>query len=103
MRVLDFIEQPSTIKIIRRFGSLPSYKKKPHYCPECGAITDLEVIERTVSSKAPEARNFDFDSGDGGRMIGTYRFIWYEFHCPQCGTQLTIPEMKAFEKQRLVK
>jgi predicted RNA-binding Zn-ribbon protein involved in translation (DUF1610 family) len=100
IRALDFIEQPSTHKIQRNYYSLPGYKNKPHYCPECGALMYLQVIERVVSSKSPEARNFDFSFGESGNMTGTYKFIWDEFYCPQCGNQLTISEMQEYEKQK---
>jgi transcription initiation factor IIE alpha subunit len=73
--------------------------KKPHYCPECNSKMDAKKVERVVNSKSPEARNFDFSSVDG-YLIGLIKFIWDEFHCPKCDNQLTVPEMKKYERQK---
>jgi hypothetical protein len=97
---LDFVKERSFFRGKKwTWYAFSKYMKKPHYCPECNSQMEAKKVERVVNSKSPEARNFDFSSVDG-YLIGLIKFTWDEFHCPKCGNQLTVPQMKKYERQK---
>ena len=72
---------------------------KKHYCPECGTKLIRIKNSKTVNSKSPEAKNYDFSLGDSF-MVGDVEFIWKEFYCPICKKRIPIDEMRRIEKRQ---
>ena len=72
---------------------------KKHYCPECGTKLTRIKNSKTVNSKSPEAKNYDFSLGDSF-MVGDVEFIWKEFYCPICKKRIPIDEMRRIEKRQ---
>ncbi len=67
------------------FGNPFKIKFRNHNCFKCG--TKLVVVKhsKSVSSKSPESKYYDFSIGvDGGYMMGECEFIHKIFHCPTC-------------------
>ncbi|MCL2696410.1 MAG: hypothetical protein FWE69_08835 [Clostridiales bacterium] len=83
---------------VKRIWKNPYYvNRKEHFCPKCNARMGKTKVSRIVNWRSPEAKDFDFSSGEGF-LIGNIKFIWTEFLCPDCGEQITIDEMKRIEK-----
>ena len=72
---------------------------KKHYCPNCATKLTRIKVSKIVNSHSPEAKNYDFTSGDSF-MVGDVKFIWKEFFCPLCKKQISIEEMKQIEKSK---
>ena len=72
---------------------------KKHYCPWCSEKLKLVKKSKIINSKSPEAKDFDFRLGDGF-MDGNVKFVWKEFQCPICKTELTIEEMRRMERNK---
>lgn len=72
---------------------------KKNYCPACGTKLTRVKTSKTVNSKSPEAKNYDFTLGDSF-MVGDVEFIWKEFYCPTCKKRIPIDEMKRIEKEQ---
>lgn len=72
------------------------YLRKPHYCPDCGTKLKKIAVSKVVNSRSPEAKDFDFRSGDA-YMIGDVQFTWDELECPGCHKRLDVNEMKRIE------
>ncbi len=84
--------------IKRIFDSLFYVNFKKHYCPDCHELLRKVKVSKIINSKSMEAREFDFSAVDT-YMIGNVKFIWTEFHCNVCNTNITIKEMKKIEKE----
>lgn len=75
--------------------------RKKHFCPQCNQPLTVKRVKRTVNSKSEEAKNFDFSlAGGDGYMFGNVEFSFEVFYCPFCDKEITIREMKRYEKQR---
>lgn len=72
---------------------------KKHYCPHCNELLSKVKVSKIVNSRSPEAKDFDFHSGDT-YMIGNVKFIWTEFQCPSCKANFSINEMRNIEKEQ---
>lgn len=72
---------------------------KKHYCPACGTKVSCVKNSKIVNSNCPEAKNYDFTSGDSF-MVGDVKFIWKEFHCPTCKKRIPMDEMRRIEKEQ---
>lgn len=72
---------------------------KKHYCPDCNKRLRLVKKSKIVNSNSPEAKNYDFNSGDGF-MDGNVRFVWKEFQCPMCQKEFTIEDMRRAERSK---
>lgn len=56
---------------------------KKHFCPKCRSKVELGFDKKIVSSKSPEAKNYDFYDG-ADFLIGNVKFITRCFYCPNC-------------------
>lgn len=72
---------------------------KKHYCPVCRTQLSRIRTSKIVNSRSPEAKNWDFSSGDGF-MVGDVEFIWKEFYCPICKKRIPIDEIRRIEKEQ---
>lgn len=72
------------------------YLIKKHFCPDCKTLLKKVKVSRIVNSSSPEAKDFDFTSGDSW-LFGDIKFIWKEFECPKCGRRITVKEMQKIE------
>ena len=80
------------------YGASPFYVHwKKHYCPNCGDKVELRYVSKVVNSKSPEAKNFDFSVGDT-YFVGDVEFRTRYFYCPKCQLDISIEEMKKYEK-----
>ena len=71
---------------------------RKHYCPCCGERLLRQKVSRIVHSDSPEAKDYDFSSGDT-YMIGNIKFIWTEFLCASCGKTYSLQEIRENEKK----
>ena len=71
---------------------------KKHYCPKCANRVQLSYIRKIVNSASPEAQYYDFSLGDT-YLIGDVEFRRSIFYCPHCDMNISVFEMKRFEKQ----
>ena len=76
--------------------SHPFFFLRKHYCPDCGAKMNVTKASKIVNSNSPEAKNYDFSSGDTF-LVGDVEFIFKVFECPDCKICLTVDEMKKHE------
>ena len=72
---------------------------KKHYCPNCKNRLRLVKKSKIVNSNSPEAKNYDFNLGDGF-MYGNVKFVWKEFRCPTCQKEFTIEDVKRIERSK---
>lgn len=72
---------------------------KKHYCPKCGKRLELRSSSQVVNSKSEEAKNFDFSVGDTF-YVGDVEFRTRYFHCTECKMDISVKEMKKYEKQK---
>lgn len=70
---------------------------KKHYCPNCKNKLKLVKKSKTVNSNSPEAKNYDFNLGDGF-MEGNVKFVWKEFECAMCQKEFTVNEIRSTER-----
>ena len=70
---------------------------KKHFCPKCGNKLELRYVGKTVNSKSPEAKNYDFSVGDTF-LSGDVEFRTKYLHCPNCQLDISFGEMKKHEK-----
>jgi hypothetical protein len=73
---------------------------KKHTCPKCSTILKTKKVRRVVNSKSQEARYFDFSSDSGGYLFGDVEFTWFVFHCEICNIDISLQEMRKYEKDR---
>lgn len=75
---------------------------KKHYCKLCNGELTVKRIKKTVNSKSPEAKDFDFSfsGGDGGFMFGDVEFSFEIFYCSNCDNEISIKEMKKYEREQ---
>lgn len=85
--------------IKRTFNNPIFVQCKKHFCPQCGQLLKSVKVSRIVNSKSPEAKDFDFHTGDT-YMIGNVKFIWTEFQCASCKVNYSIDEIKHTEKEK---
>lgn len=71
---------------------------KKHYCPECGSKVELGYISKIVNSNSPEAKNYDFSSGDTF-LCGDVEFRTRCFYCSNCKANISFKEMKDYENR----
>ena len=84
----------------KRMWDSPIYTHfKKHICNVCGGLLDMVQVSRVVNSKSPEAKDFDFNSGDGN-LFGNVKFIWDVFLCPKCNIQTSIQEQQKIEMKQ---
>ncbi len=82
------------------YSPIFSYLKK-HYCPKCSSILVPIKVSKIVNSRSPEAKYYDFSVGiTAGAFIGDVKFTWNEFKCPQCGYQISVKDLKLYERQQ---
>lgn len=73
---------------------------KTHHCPSCQSEVTVRRIKKTVNSKSSEAKNYDFSfAGDGGCLFGDVEFSFEVFYCLVCQKEITIKEMRTYEKK----
>ena len=70
---------------------------RKHYCPVCGTKLSHKKVSKIVNSNSPEAKNYDFSLGDSF-MTGDVKFIGKVFYCPSCGKEISVSEMRNYEK-----
>lgn len=75
----------------------PLYLHKKHICPQCGNKVELRYDSKTVNSKSPEAKDYDFSLGDTF-LVGDIEFRTGYFYCPKCLLNISLQEMKEYEK-----
>ena len=73
---------------------------KKHFCPECGEKLKTDHISKIVSSKSPEAKNYDFSNGDTF-FAGDVEFRKICFCCKSCQRKYTEGEIKRIENHKL--
>lgn len=73
---------------------------KKHYCPKCATRVELCYRSKIVNSRSSEAKNFDFSIGDTF-LVGDVEFRIRYFYCPRCNLDISISNMKNYEKSRL--
>ena len=72
---------------------------KKHFCPKCGEKLELRYISKIVNSNSPEAKDYDFSVGDTF-LAGDVEFRTRYFYCPKCRLDISLQEMKKFEKDK---
>lgn len=72
---------------------------KKHFCPKCGNKLELRDAIKIVNSKSPEAKDYDFSVGDT-YFVGDVEFRTRYFHCSNCQLDISIKEMKKYEKNK---
>ena len=72
---------------------------KKHVCHECSGKVELRYVNKTVNSKSPEAKDFDFSVGDTF-FVGDVEFRIRCFYCPNCLLDISFKEMKKYEKEK---
>lgn len=72
---------------------------KKHVCPKCGGKVELRYVNKTVNSKSPEAKDFDFSVGDSF-FVGDVEFRIRCFYCANCLLDISFKEMKKYEKEK---
>lgn len=78
------------------YNGNPLYLNKKHICPKCGNKVELRYDSKTVNSKSPEAKDYDFSLGDTF-LTGDVEFRTGYFHCPKCLLSISLREMKEYE------
>ena len=68
---------------------------KKHCCPECGRRVQTRYIDKSVNSNSPEAKEYDFSDTEG-----EIRFRTVYFYCPDCKKDISLDDMKGFEKNK---
>ncbi len=86
------------IKYLSNANPFYLYLRK-HFCPTCGGKVKLHYSSKIVDSKSPEAREFDFSNGDTF-LVGEVEFRTRCFYCDCCQTNISVKEMKDFEKNK---
>lgn len=71
---------------------------KKHFCPKCGNKLELRDVSKIVNSKSPEAKDYDFSNGDTF-FTGDVGFITKCFHCLNCKVDISVKDMKKYEKE----
>ena len=66
---------------------------KKHYCPDCKSRLKRTKTTLVVNAKSEEAKKFDIDP----YTIGDVKVHVVDFHCPVCGKEISIDEMKKIE------
>lgn len=70
---------------------------KKHVCPKCGSKTEVHTVRKVINSRSPEAKDYDFSAGDT-YYSGDVEFRVKCFYCPNCRTDISIKEMRNYEK-----
>ena len=87
------------MNIKREFNSpFYTYMKK-HFCPKCSTQLKTTTQSKIVSSKSPDAKEYDFHFVDN-YFIGDVKFIWTEFECPNCSFREKVGDMKKNEREQ---
>jgi hypothetical protein len=71
--------------------------KQKHKCPNCDKKISTEKIYEIINQKSPEAKKYDFSTGDGF-PLGDVIFIYYIFYCEYCNRRYKIKEIRNHEK-----
>ena len=88
------------IKYIADAGPIYLHLKK-HSCPFCRSSVTLTYRAKVINSKSPEAKNYDFSLGDTF-LSGDVEFRTRYFYCSSCPCDITIKQMKQYERQQLL-
>lgn len=72
---------------------------KKHFCPKCGKKLELCYVSKTVNSKSPEAKDYDFSVGDTS-FVGDVEFRTRYFHCSNCQLDISFQKMKKHERSK---
>lgn len=72
---------------------------KKHFCPECGSRLKLRKFRKTVNSRSPEAKDYDFSVGKKF-LVGDVEFRTMSFYCPECEQDILFKEMKKYESTK---
>lgn len=72
---------------------------KKHFCPKCWEKLELRYISKIVNSNSTEAKDYDFSVGDTF-LVGDVEFRTRYFYCPKCRLDISLQEMKKFEKDK---
>ena len=86
------------IKYIYEANPIYVFLKK-HFCPRCGKRLELRFVSKIVNSKSPEAIEYDFSVGDTF-LVGEVEFRKRYFYCEKCQLDISISEMKQYEKRK---
>jgi hypothetical protein len=70
---------------------------KEHRCPNCDRIIIAKKIYEIINSKSPEAKYYDFSTGDTF-LNGDVIFIYFVFYCGYCNKKYKIKEIRNHEK-----
>ena len=68
---------------------------KKHYCPECGRRVQTRYMDKSINSDSPEAKEYDFPDTEC-----EIRFRTIYFYCPDCRKDISLDDMKSFEKNK---
>jgi len=76
-----------------------SARARKYYCPICWKTVQVRVKSQIIDTKSEEAKNFDFPVFEGGAVVGKVKFVWDVFYCASCDKEITITEMREFERE----
>ena len=76
-----------------------SARRGNHYCPTCNGLLAVVQKKQIVNSESEEAKNFDFHFQEG-RMFGNIEFTFDVFFCENCDKELSISEVRTFEREK---
>lgn len=68
---------------------------KKHCCPKCGRRVQTRYMDKSINSDSPEAKEYDFSDTEG-----EIRFRTVYFYCPDCKKDISLDDMKGFEKTK---
>lgn len=71
---------------------------KKHFCPQCNTKLKLSYIRKIINSKSPEAKKYNFSIGDT-YLVGNVEFRTRCFYCPKCNRNISILDIKKFERR----
>ena len=91
----------NVIKYILNASPVYVYLKK-HYCHICGGKVKVTYTSKTVNSKSPEAKNYDFSVGDT-YYVGNVEFRICHFRCLDCQSDISFEDMKLHERNTKIK
>lgn len=68
---------------------------KKHCCPKCGRRVQTRYMDKSINSDSPEAKEYDFSDTEG-----EIRFRTIYFYCLDCRKDISLDDMKGFEKNK---
>lgn len=75
---------------------------KKHYCPSCKEKLRVRYKSEIIDSRSPQAKKYDFSLGDTF-LSGEVEFKTPYFYCSACGVDISVYNMKEYEKTKRFK